>query len=102
MSGEASDEEVLARGCLDKALEGLARPLKVRQRGGFLVGSADSCPTGADTTYRQVSGRNHRHLPDCQSGAVLPRDDAAYYRAASVVDAGPSGVSQPFWEEALR
>jgi hypothetical protein len=30
MSGEASEEEVLARGCLDKALEGLARPLKVR------------------------------------------------------------------------
>ncbi|GHJ85315.1 hypothetical protein NliqN6_1717 [Naganishia liquefaciens] len=28
--GEASEEEVLARTCLDKALEGLARPLKVR------------------------------------------------------------------------
>lgn len=30
MTGKASEEESLARECLDKALEGLARPLKVR------------------------------------------------------------------------
>jgi hypothetical protein len=29
LTGEASEEEMLARECLDKALEGLARPLKV-------------------------------------------------------------------------
>lgn len=33
LEGEASEEELLARGCLDKALEGLARPLKVRCAG---------------------------------------------------------------------
>lgn len=30
VQADPSEEEVLARGCLDKALEGLARPLKVR------------------------------------------------------------------------
>lgn len=87
-AGGDSPAEVLGRESLDKHLEGLARPLKVRAKKKCVFSSstslmASTCGTGPSQAGRPVSGRHHRVLQDCESRAILPCHHAAHDRAAS-------------------
>lgn len=99
MRGEADEEEVLARRCLDRALEGLSRPLKVCRSPvplcqGKLLNLLSACRVaGPNSAYGQIAGRNHCYLQDCKSGAVLPGDNAADDRGSSVAHKSASRVS---------
>ena len=81
LKGE-SEEEVLARTCLDKHLEGLCRPLRVSGPGyeSQVFQLTIVSPRGPRSTHHQIARGSDHGLQDREPFAILPHNDGTNHR----------------------